>query len=128
MIRGNKLKTAKSFFDDVSKEFKLKLEIDNLLVDIACKFINYRVSNQLSQKDLGEKLGFSQSMIHKLESGNYNPSVKLLNEISHKLNWDFRIILDYKNGDDIYKFEEKESKQEKNKLLEYSKNRLEVVA
>ncbi len=128
MIRGNKLKTAKSFFDDVSQEFKSKLEIDNLLVDIACKFINYRVTNQLSQKDLGEKLGFSQSMIHKLESGNYNPSVKLLNEISLKLNWDFKIILDYKSSEDIYEFEEKQFKQEKNNHIKNCKPRLEVVA
>lgn len=74
--------------EDTSELF----ELDNMLVDIASTIINYRVNNNLSQIDLAKKLGYSQSMISKLESGDYNPSIGQLWKLSKKLGLEFKIV------------------------------------
>lgn len=85
---------ATSFFKGKSEKFWKEAEVDNILVDIACQFINYRVDNNLTQKDLASILHISQSMVSKLESGDYNPTVRLLAEIAQKLSWKFSLELD----------------------------------
>lgn len=95
-----KLVPAKDFFKDQADSFWQEIEIDNILVDIASQFINYRLDYQLSQKDLARKLGISQSMVSKLESGEYNPSVRMLAEIAQKLGWGFSLKLDVRAGGD----------------------------
>jgi len=82
---------AYSFFDGEKDEFKQKMAVEDMLVDIACEFINYRVKNKMSQKDLADKLQITQAMVSKLESGEYNPTVKMLFEIAQKLSWKFNI-------------------------------------
>lgn len=92
---------ATSFFKGKSEKFWKEAEIDSILVDIACQFINYRLDNELTQKDLAKILQISQSMVSKLESGEYNPTVRLLAEIAQKLSWKFTLRLDDQtvNGD-----------------------------
>lgn len=92
---------ATSFFIRETDKFWKEAEIDNILVDIACQFINYRLDNNLTQKDLASLLHISQSMVSKLESGEYNPTVRLLAEIAQKLSWKFILQLDVQavNGD-----------------------------
>lgn len=41
-----------------------------------------RVFNDMSQKDLAEKLGISKSMISEIESGKKNSTIELLNKYS----------------------------------------------
>lgn len=82
---------ARDFFQEENSEFKKEMEIETLLVDIACEFIRYRDNNGLTQKDLADKLEITQAMVSKLESGDYNPTVKLLFEIAQKLSWNFNI-------------------------------------
>ena len=88
------------FSDDKTKEL---FELESILDRIAFKFIHYRIDNNITQKDLANKLEISQSMVSKLESGEYNPTVKLLWEICKKLNWDFSISIDRKKCEDYYK-------------------------
>lgn len=92
---------ATSFFMGETDKFWKEAEIDNILVDIACQFINYRLDNNLTQKDLANLLHISQSMVSKLESGEYNPTVRLLAEIAQKLSWKLTLQLDIQtvNGD-----------------------------
>lgn len=85
------LGNANDFFNELSESTKVELELEKLLIDIACKFINYRAQHNLTQKDLAKKLQITQAMISKLESGDYNPTVKMLYDISHKLSWDFSV-------------------------------------
>ncbi|WP_077613429.1 helix-turn-helix transcriptional regulator [Clostridium sp. Marseille-P2415] len=87
------LLNANSFFEKETDEFKKEMEINNLLVDIACEFIKYRAENEMTQKDLAQKLNMTQAMVSKLESGDYNPTVKMLFEIAQKLSWNFKIEL-----------------------------------
>lgn len=82
---------AKDYFNNESDEFKREMIVEDLLVDIACEFIKYRVKNELTQKDLAKKLEITQAMVSKLESGDYNPSIKMLFEIAQKLSWNFKI-------------------------------------
>lgn len=91
MIKNELLVEAKSFFNDTNDEFNKEMEIELLLVDIASEFVKYRAVKSISQKELAGILEISQAMVSKLESGDYNPTVKFLFEISKKLNWDFSV-------------------------------------
>ena len=86
---SDKIVPASDFFNEHDEKFWKEASIDALLVDIASEFINYRVDHHLSQKELAEKLHISQSMVSKLESGEYNPTVRFLAEIAQKLSWNF---------------------------------------
>ncbi|MEQ2130139.1 helix-turn-helix transcriptional regulator [Caldanaerobacter subterraneus KAk] len=62
------------------------------------KIFEFRIKNNLTQKQLAEKLGITQSMVSKLESGQYNPTVEQLWRISKKLGWNFKIIFGEEDG------------------------------
>ena len=83
----------------VDNDLKQLFELDDILVDISLKIINYRIDNNLSQKQLAKKLGISQSMVSKLESGEYNPTVEQLWKISKKLGWSFKVIMEDEKSD-----------------------------
>ena len=106
-----KLVEAYTFFVVESREFKQEMAVENLLVDIACEFINFRVKNKMSQKDLAEKLQITQAMVSKLESGEYNPTVKMLFEIAQKLSWKFNIQFESSMRSSEYSFEQAVSEQ-----------------
>lgn len=54
--------------------------------DIAEAVIEKRIEQGMSQSQLAEKIGTKQSAISRLESGNYNPSIKLLEKVAVALN------------------------------------------
>ncbi|WP_238524938.1 helix-turn-helix domain-containing protein [Caldicellulosiruptor owensensis] len=60
------------------KKDKKYFKLDDILVGIAVKIIQYRIKNNLSQKELAAKLGISQAMESKLESGDYNSTVNVI--------------------------------------------------
>lgn len=62
------------------------LEYEDILLSISNCLIKYRNENHLTQIQLAKMLNVNQVMISKLESGYYNPTVKMLHEISRKLN------------------------------------------
>ncbi len=99
------LVSAYSFFDEEDSNFKTEMEVEDLLVDIACEFINYRAANKMTQKDLAEKLDITQAMVSKLESGDYNPTVKMLFEIAQKLEWNFKLEFSSKREKKDYYFD-----------------------
>ena len=57
------------------------------------------IDNNLSQKQLAKKLGISQSMVSKLESGEYNSTVEQLWKISKKLGWSFKVVVEDEKSD-----------------------------
>jgi DNA-binding XRE family transcriptional regulator len=91
MINKELLVEANSFFDKEDDVFRREIEVELLLVDIASEFIKYRVAKDISQKELAKILGITQAMVSKLESGDYNPTIKFLFEICQKLDWDFNV-------------------------------------
>lgn len=90
----NSLLYVWSLIDELADEqTKERFELDDILYDISMKIFDYRISKGWTQKLLAEKLGIKQSMVSKLESGEYNPTVEQLCKISKKLGWNFELIL-----------------------------------
>jgi DNA-binding XRE family transcriptional regulator len=65
---------TKKEYEKLGPEFQIIREI-----------IRFRKENNLTQKELAEMLETKQSNISRFESGNYNPSLKLLKKIAEKL-------------------------------------------
>lgn len=129
MMKNDLLKNAWDIFDDVDEQTTKQFELSNMLVDIACKIINYRMDKDMTQKDLANKLEITQAMVSKLESGEYNPSIEFLFKISQKLDWKFELAfkeeninnpIEYNNTekDNIYKELEKLENSKELKKLE----------
>ncbi|MDK2828128.1 MAG: hypothetical protein PWP67_928 [Clostridium butyricum] len=87
---GDAWKLIDGLADESTKEM---FELDDILYEISMKIYEFRLKNDLTQKQLAEKLGIKQSMVSKLESGQYNPSIEQLWKISKKLGWNFKVHL-----------------------------------
>ncbi|MEK9167699.1 MAG: helix-turn-helix transcriptional regulator [Patescibacteria group bacterium] len=61
----------KKAYDDLAPEFEL-----------ASQIIDARLKKGLSQAELAEKMGTKQSAIARLESVDYNPSLKMLKRVA----------------------------------------------
>lgn len=70
------------------------LEYEQILLSISKAIIEYRKENKLTQNQLAEILGVNQVMISKLERGNYNPTIKLLYDISRQLTQSSNLFID----------------------------------
>ena len=66
---------------DVKKEYN---DLD-VMYEIKKQIIKYRIENNLSQKELAEKIGTKQSAISRLENDDYNPSIEFLDKIANAL-------------------------------------------
>jgi len=74
---------------------RLELNLISVMTDIAAALINYRVENALSQKELAKRLECSQAMVSKIESGDYNFTIKKLFDIVNKLNGHVSVRIDF---------------------------------
>lgn len=79
--------------DDMSEVDSI-LEFEDVLFAISEKIINYRRENNLTQKQLANILNVNQTMISKLESGKYNPTFKVIYNISRKLENSCNMFID----------------------------------
>ncbi|PTV98380.1 DNA-binding XRE family transcriptional regulator [Halanaerobium saccharolyticum] len=68
-----------------SEEVKEKYEKLNVMYEIKKQIIRYRIENNLSQKELAEKIGTKQSAISRLENDGYNPGVEFLDKVAHAI-------------------------------------------
>lgn len=109
------------YSDDTTKS---RFELDDLLYDISLKIFDYRMQNDLSQKELAKKLEVTQAMVSKLESGQYNPTVEQLWKISKRLNLNLVVSLQTKEDDKTEVWDTQEYKlgniEENKKLMECS--------
>lgn len=71
--------------DDNVSNIDSVLEYEQILLCISKAIVKYRNENKLTQSELAKKLNVNQVMISKLERGTYNPTIKLLYNISRKL-------------------------------------------
>jgi len=68
-----------------SEEVKEEYEKLNVMYEIKKQIIRYRIENNLTQKELADRIGTKQSAISRLENDDYNPSVEFLNKVAHAL-------------------------------------------
>jgi len=74
---------------------RLELNLLSVMTDIAAALINYRVENAFSQKELAKRLECSQAMVSKIESGDYNFTIRKLFDIVNKLNGHVSVRIDF---------------------------------
>lgn len=79
LLRDPEVKAA---YDDLEPEYKIIEAI-----------IRHRIEKKLSQKQLAEKMGTTQSAIARLESGNANPSLSFLKRVAKALDTKLSISL-----------------------------------
>ena len=75
---------------NIIKANKIEIKKDEIIEiiteDFANKIKNARESRKLMQKDLAKEIGVKESLIHKLESGNMEPSLDLAKKFERFLN------------------------------------------
>ena len=59
--------------------------------EIISEIIKFRAENNLTQGQLAAKIGTTQRIISKLESGNYNPSLDFLNKLAASFGKELKI-------------------------------------
>lgn len=84
MNRKGLLNTKQIIEKDTEKVDEI-LELVEIYYAISKELLNYRKEHNLTQEELAKKLKMNQTMISKLESGRYNPTFKLIHQISRKL-------------------------------------------
>lgn len=71
---------------ETDPEFKEIWEKNEEKRKLVKTIIALRIKENLTQRDLAEKMGTNQSAISRLESGKYNPSMDFLMRIAKALN------------------------------------------
>ncbi|MGX7025316.1 helix-turn-helix domain-containing protein [Vagococcus hydrophili] len=66
------------------KEFKEAYEQEQTKLDIAVQVMKLREELNMTQREMASLVGKPQSTIARIESGNMNPSIKILNEIAER--------------------------------------------
>ena len=74
-------------------------ELYDIYYKISTEIFKYRIKHELSQKKLAQKLGVTQSMVSKLESGDYNYTLEQLWKVSKKLGFKFNIVFEEEGED-----------------------------
>lgn len=72
-------------------EFRVEWEKTALARLVAAQIIDYRVTHDLSQRELAERLGVKQPYVARLEAGETNPEIETLIGISRALEIEFMI-------------------------------------
>ena len=83
------------FKKELFKDKEFKKAYDELEFEYALKslIIEKRIKEGLTQKQLAKKIGIHQPLLSRLESGNYNPSVKFLQKVAKGLNAKLKITI-----------------------------------
>lgn len=79
-----------------NKDLLKSIVSSSILGKISGKIINYRVENELKQSELASILEVSQAMVSKMESGEYNFTVKQLVNLCETLNWKIEVKIEDK--------------------------------
>jgi ribosome-binding protein aMBF1 (putative translation factor) len=88
------MRNYQDFKNKSLKNKKIREEYDLLAAEfaIAEAVIEKRLEKGMSQSELAEKVGTKQSAISRLESGNYNPSIKLLKKVAKGLDLKLTVL------------------------------------
>jgi len=80
---------------EILKSKNIKREYNKLGVefDLISALIKKRIEKGLSQEELARRIGTRQSAISRLESGNYNPTFRVLNKVAQALDSEIKISI-----------------------------------
>jgi len=87
----NKLLSDVDFFNDINDEEKFDLQYQGILCDVACHIINYRLKNNITQKEFADKIKISKRKLLKIERAEYDIKLNLLFEILNEINMEIKI-------------------------------------
>jgi DNA-binding XRE family transcriptional regulator len=100
------VKDLQAYLDDALKHVKIKgtpdepvIEDYDIHAELRGLITTTRNSLEITQNQLAEKSGVSQSNISKIESGNYQPSVATLKKIADALGK--RLVIDFIDWEDL---------------------------
>jgi ribosome-binding protein aMBF1 (putative translation factor) len=87
------LKTAAQVTDEQRQDPEFRAEWDRTAFahDVALRILRYRAENHLTQTALARKVGMTQSVIARLESGDQPPSIQTLAKLSKGTGMDFDV-------------------------------------
>ena len=103
--------------ESADDDTRFELNLIGVMTDISAALINYRADNSLSQKELAEKLECSQAMVSKIESGDYNFTIRKLFDVVNKLGGRVSFEIDFKDDTSI-----PDSSEERVSIWEYVGN------
>ncbi len=83
-----------TFYRFFGEEDRKNEGLYDIYYNISTAIFDYRMRKTLSQTQLANKLGVTQAMVSKLESGDYNYSVEQLWKVSQKLGLKLTIMLE----------------------------------
>lgn len=83
-----------TFYRFFGEEDRKNEGLYDIYYKISTAIFDYRMRKTLSQTQLANKLGVTQAMVSKLESGDYNYSVEQLWKVSQKLGLKLTIMLE----------------------------------
>ncbi len=91
---------AKKLFDEWEKNPEFRVAYDALEDEflLASQLIGARAHANLSQAELAERMGTSQSAIARLESGRFRPSTRTLEKLAAATGMKLRIVLEPVKG------------------------------
>lgn len=72
----------------------------DLSYQLSTYIFDYRVKNNLTQKEFANMLGVKQPMVSKLESGNYNISLQSICDVMAKLNTRIKLELEPEDNEE----------------------------
>ena len=83
----------REFLEEQLQDDELKKEWENIQpeMDIIRAMVDARISQNLTQKELAERVGMNQADISKLENGTRNPSLKLLKRLAEGMNMTLKL-------------------------------------
>jgi len=103
--------------ESADDDTRFELNLIGVMTDISAALINYRADKSLSQKELAEKLECSQAMVSKIESGDYNFTIRKLFDVVNKLGCRVSLEIDFKGGTSV-----PDSSEERVSIWEYVGN------
>lgn len=82
------------YFEEQMKDSEFKKEYEALEPEFSIiqAMIDARKSRGITQKELSERTGITQSDISKLENGNANPSIKTLQRLASGMGMKMKIV------------------------------------
>jgi transcriptional regulator with XRE-family HTH domain len=107
-----KLNNAWNIVNKLIEKGEDKTSLYDIFYKISNSIFKYRIDGELSQKRLADKLGITQAMVSKLESGIYNYTIEQLWKIATKLGFEFDILFQKQNDVTMFVGEKKVDEKE----------------